>query len=220
LSLLPGRATSSNPNRINFTSRFSSHDHSWQSWHLKIQTLQLYLSDPIISFIIISFSYEGAKGFQECCQVPEWLAAMEDEIHALKLNETWELVPRPPATNVVGSKWVFRTKYHLDGSIDRLKARLVAKDYTQLYSLDFNDTFSPVVQASIVRIVLSIAVSRGWNMRQLDVKNAFLYGFLQDVYTEQPSSYVDSSHPNHVCHLKKAIYSLKQAPFLTHFWLQ
>jgi hypothetical protein len=65
---------------------------------------------------------------------------MEEEIHALKLNQTWELVPRPPATNVVGSKWVFRTKYHLDGSIDRLKACLVAKGYTQLYGLDFNDT--------------------------------------------------------------------------------
>jgi hypothetical protein len=118
---------------------------------------------------------------------------------------------RPPATNVVGSKWVFRTKYHLDGSIDRLKAHLVAKGYTQLYGLDFNDTFSPVVRASTVRIVLSIAVSRGWNIRQLDVKNAFLYGLLQEhVYTEQPPSYADSSHPNHVCHLKKAIYGLKQ----------
>jgi hypothetical protein len=138
---------------------------------------------------------------------------MEEEIRALKLNQTWELVPRPPATNVVGSKWVFRTKYHLDGSIDRLKARLVAKGYTQLYGLDFNDTFSPVVRASTVRIVLSIAVSHGWNMRQLDMKNAFLHGLLQEqVYMEQPPSYADSSHPDHVCRLKKAIYGLKQAP--------
>jgi hypothetical protein len=107
----------------------------------------------------------------------------------------------------------------LDGSIDRLKSRLVVKGYTQLYGLDFNDTFSPVVRASTVRIVLSIAVSRGWNMRQLDVKNAFLYGLLQEhVYTEQPPSYADSSHPNHVCHLKKAIYGLKQAPRAWFHW--
>jgi hypothetical protein len=85
------------------------------------------------------------KGFKSAAKFLEWLAAMEDEICALKLNQIWELVPRPPATNVVGSKWVFRIKYHLDGSIDRLKAHLVAKSYTQLYDLDFNDTFSPVL---------------------------------------------------------------------------
>jgi hypothetical protein len=153
------------------------------------------------------------KGFKSAAKSLEWLAAMDEEIRALKLNQTWELVPRPSAMNVVGSKWVFRTNYHLDGSIDRLKACLVAKGYTQLYGLDFNDTFSPVVRASTVRIVLSIAISYGWTMRQLDVKNAFLHGLLQEqVYMEQPPGYTDPSHPTHVCHLKKALYGLKQAP--------
>jgi len=168
------------------------------------------LSSPLLSSLLVM---REPKGFKSAAKSPEWLAAMEEEIRALKLNQTWELVPRPPTTNVVGSKWVFRTKYHLDGSIDRLKARLVAKGYTQLYGLDFNDTFSPVVRASTVRIVLSIAVSRGWNMRQLDVKIAFMYGLLQEqVYMEQPPSYANSSHPNHVCRLKKTIYGLKQTP--------
>jgi hypothetical protein len=168
------------------------------------------LSSPLLSSLLVM---REPKGFKSAAKSPEWLAAMEEEIRALKLNQTWKLVPRPPATNVVGSKWLFHTKYHLDGSIDRLKARLVAKGYTQLYGLDFNDTFSPVVRASTVRIVLSIAVSRGWNMRQLDVKIAFMYGLLQEqVYMEQPPSYANSSHPNHVCRLKKTIYGLKQTP--------
>ena len=167
-------------------------------------------SSPLLFSLLAT---KEPKGFKSAAKSPGWLAAMDEEIQALKLNQTWELVPRPAATNVVGSKWVFRTKYHLDGTIDRLKARLVAKGYTQLYGLDFNDTFSPVVRASTVRIVLSIAISRGWTMRQLDVKNAFLHGFLQErVYMEQPPGYVDASYPSHVCHLKKAIYGLKQAP--------
>ena len=167
-------------------------------------------ASPLLSSLL---AMKEPKGFKSAAKSPEWLAAMDDEIRALTHNHTWELVPRPPATNVVGSKWIFRIKYHSDGSIDRFKARLVAQGYTQLYGLDFHDTFSPVVRASTVRIVLSIAVTRGWNIRQLDVKNAFLHGLLQEeVFMEQPPGYIDTSHPHHVCRLKKAIYGLKQAP--------
>jgi hypothetical protein len=127
---------------------------------------------------MLSYSNEGTKGFKSAAKIPEWLVAMNEEIHALKLNQTWDLVQRSSAKNVVGSKWVFRTKYHLDGTIDKLKARLVAKGYTQLYGLDFNDTFSLVIRASTVRLILSISVSRGWIIRQLEVKNVFLHGIL------------------------------------------
>ncbi|KAF5477507.1 hypothetical protein F2P56_004141 [Juglans regia] len=115
-------------------------------------------SSPLLSSLLVM---KEPKGFKSAAKSPEWLAAMEDELRALTHNQTWELVPRPSATNVVGSKWVFWIKYHSDGSIDRFKELLVAKGYTQLYGLDFNDTFSPVVRASTVRIVLSIAISRG-----------------------------------------------------------
>jgi hypothetical protein len=115
-------------------------------------------ASPLLSSLL---AMKEPKGFKSAAKSPEWLAAMDDEICALTHNQTWELVPRPPTTNVVGSKWIFRIKYHYDGSIDRFKAHLVAQGYTQLYGLDFHDTFSPIVRASTVRIVLSIAVTHG-----------------------------------------------------------
>ena len=138
---------------------------------------------------------------------------MDEEVQALQQNGTWILVPRPVNTNIVGFKWVFRTKYFPDGSVERLKARLVAKGYTQVPGLDYTDTFSPVVKATTVRVVLSLAVTNKWPLRQLDVKNAFLNGTLTEhVYMEQPPGYIDPRFPTHVCLLKKALYGLKQAP--------
>ncbi|KAK1620353.1 hypothetical protein QYE76_025870 [Lolium multiflorum] len=111
-----------------------------------------------------------------------WRAAMADEVAALHHTRTWVLVPRPPGVNVVGCKWIFKTKHRPDGSIDKHKARLVARGFTQRHGIDYGDTFSPVVKPATVRLVLSLAVSRGWS---LDVSNAFLHGFLsEDVYMQ------------------------------------
>ena len=99
---------------------------------------------------------------------------MSDEYDALICNGTWELVPITPKQNVVGCKWIFRTKYLPDGSIDRYKARLVTKGFTNIQEFDFHDTFSPVVKPTTVTIVLSLAVTHGWFLRQLDVNNVFL----------------------------------------------
>jgi len=123
---------------------------------------------------------------------------MDEEVQALQNNHTWKLVPRPANTKFVGSKWVFRTKYLPDGSIDRLKARLVAKGYTQIPGIDYTDTFSPVIKATTIYVVLSLAVTNKWHLRQLDVKNAFLNGHLtEQVYMEQPLGYIDPRFPNH-----------------------
>ena len=114
---------------------------------------------------------------------------------------------------MVGCRWIFKTKLHANGSIERHKARLVAKGFSQIHGLDFEDTFSPVVRHATIWIILSIAVTSGWPLHQLDVKNAFLHGHLsEEVYMEQPPGYTDPQFPQHVCRLKRALYGLKQAP--------
>jgi hypothetical protein len=112
--------------------------------------------------------------------------------------------------NIVGCKWVYKIKRKKDESLDKYKARLVAKGFKQRYGIDYDDTFSPVVKITTIRIVLSIAVSRGWNLRQLDVQNAFLHDYLEEeVYMQQPLSYDDPARPNYVCKLDKVLYGLK-----------
>ena len=94
---------------------------------------------------------------------------MDEEYMALMRNKTWHLVPEPRGKNIIDYKWVYRIKKKSDGSIDRYKAWLVAKGFKQRYGLDYEDTFSPVVKAATIRLVLAIAVSRGWSLRQLDI---------------------------------------------------
>ena len=151
--------------------------------------------------------------FTEANKHAEWRAAMNTEMDALLHNETWTLIPSPPAANILGCKWVYRIKRKADGSVERFKARLVAKGFNQQEGVDFSETFCPVVKPTTVRMVLSIAVSRGWHLRQIDVQNAFLHGFIDEhVFMAQPPGFQHPQYPRHVCKLQKSIYGLRQAP--------
>ena len=145
---------------------------------------------------------------------PGWKQAMLDEMSALQSSRTWNLVPLPPGKSVVGFRWVFTVKVGVDGTVDRLKARLVAKGYTQVFGLDFGDTFSPVAKISSVHLFLSIAAIRHCPLHQLDIKNAFLHGdLLEEVYMEQPPCFVAQGESSGlVCRLRKSLYGLKQSP--------
>lgn len=141
----------------------------------------------------------------------QWRKAMDKEIKSLNENNTWELVDMPENKKLVHNRWVFRIKTKANGSLDRFKARLVAKEYSQRQGVDYEETFSPVVRYETVRAILSVTATENLQLLQFDVKTAFLYGNLtEEVYMKQPEGYSDGS--DRVCKLNRSLYGLKQAP--------
>lgn len=121
-----------------------------------------------------------------------------------------ELVELPENKKVVGSKWIFTTKHRADGSIERYKARLVAQGFTQTQGIDCEETFAPVAKLNSIRVLLSIATNLDWELHQLDIKNAFLNGELEEeIYMRIPPGFEEKEK---VCRLIKSLYGLKQSP--------
>ena len=145
----------------------------------------------------------------------DWKRAMEVELKAMEANHTWSIVPVPTGKNTVGCRWIYNIKQKADGTVERYKARLVAKGFTQQEGLDYFETFSPVAKMVIVKTLLTIDVSKNWQLTQLDVNNAFLHGDLfEEVYMDLPLGYkpnITIQREKMVCKLHKSIYGLKQA---------
>ena len=136
---------------------------------------------------------------------------MKEELEALLKAHTWDLVDLPPGKSAIGSGYVYKMKTRANGEIERYKARLVALGSNQEYGIDYEETFAPVARITYVRSLLAIAVSRNWDLFQMEVKNAFLHGNLQEeVYMRPPPDY--DHPPNKVYRLRRALYGLKQAP--------
>ncbi|RVW80368.1 Retrovirus-related Pol polyprotein from transposon TNT 1-94 [Vitis vinifera] len=128
------------------------------------------------------------QNIQEAFKYPKWKAAVDEEVRALEKNGTWEITDLPRGKKPVGCKWIFTVKYKADGNVDRYKARLVAKGFTQSYGIDYQETFAPVAKLNTVRVLLSLAANLDWSLHQLDVKNAFLNGDLEEeVYMDIPA---------------------------------
>ena len=112
---------------------------------------------------------------------------MDEEIECIEKNQTWELVDVPKDKDVISVKWIYKTKQYADGNVQKHKARMVARGFTQQPDIDFNETFGPVACMDTVRTVLAIVAQKKWHVYQMDVKYTFLNGYLeQAVYVEQP----------------------------------
>ena len=127
---------------------------------------------------------------------------MKEEFSSLQKSNTWELVQ---------CKWVYKTKFAADGSPLNYKAILVAKGYSHVHGIDYNETFVPVAKMDSIRLALAIATSKQWEIHHMDVKCVFLNGYLtEDIYMQQRQGFFPI--PYFVCRLKKSLYGLKQAP--------
>nr|GEV21515.1 zinc finger, CCHC-type [Tanacetum cinerariifolium] len=127
----------------------------------------------------------------------KWLNSMNVEMQSMKVNEVWVLVELPPNGKTVGSKRLFKKKTDIDGNVHIYKARLMAKGYTQTLRIDYEETFSPVADIRAIRILIAITAYYDYKIWQMDVKTAFLNGYLnEDVYMEQPEGFVNPKYPN------------------------
>ena len=154
---------------------------NFMSYHRLSQNHKAYTSRITKLFV--------PRNIQEALDDPNWKLAVMEEMSALEKNETWEIVELPQDKKPVGCKWIFTIKCKADGSVDRYKARLVAKGFTQTYGVDYEETFAPVAKINSIRILLSLAVNFDWPLHQLDVKNAFLNGDLEEVFISSPPGF-------------------------------
>jgi hypothetical protein len=188
------------------------------NWYQEEHDIANYVSYASLStnyraFIASLQSVVIPRDWKVAKQDPKWREAMIEELNALERNKTWELVHLPAGKRAVGCKWIYTVKQNPEGKIERYKARLVARGYSQTYGIDYDETFAPVAKMNTVRILISCATNFGWPLHQLDVKNAFLHGDLkEEVYMDIPPGFSTPRTSGKVCRLRKSLYGLKQSP--------
>ncbi|GJU35567.1 retrovirus-related pol polyprotein from transposon TNT 1-94 [Tanacetum coccineum] len=151
------------------------------------------------------------KNINEALKDESWVIAMQEELNQFISNDVWELVPNPKDMTIIGTKWVYRNKLDENGVVSRNKARLVAQGYNQQEGIDYDETYAPVARLESIRILLAYACALDFKLFQMDVKSAFLNGFInEEVYVAQPPGFIDFAKPNHVYRLKKRFTDLNK----------
>jgi len=210
----PSPSVSSTADPVVLPPRRSSRPHQppfyLQDYHYHALIPSSSLPHSHHALVSLLTQYTEQSSFEEASKDPGWVQAMNKEIQALLDNNTWDFVDLPPGKKAISSKWVYKVKLHSDGTLERLKAWLVIRGFTQKYGVDYLEVFSPVVKMATIRTVIALATAKGWGLYQLDVNNAFLLGDLDaEVYMTVPQGLPNPT--NKVCHLRKSLYGLKQA---------
>jgi hypothetical protein len=133
----------------------------------------------------------------------DWKEAVQSEMDSILTNETWKICPKSMGCKPIGCKWIFKKKLRSDGTIEKYKARLVVKGFTQKEGEYFFDTYSHVARMTTIRVLIALAASHKFLVHQMDVKTAFLNRELDEqIYMQQPDGFVATGKENMVCRLK------------------
>ena len=150
------------------------------------------------------FSDSEPINFEEATQDKKWRLAMNEEMKAIQKNGTWELTTLLKEKQVVGMKWIYKIKKNERGEVEKYKARLVVKGFSQQHGVDYDEVFAPVARLETIRLIIALVAQKRWRIFQMDVKSAFLNGHLEeDVYVKQPEGYIIKGQKNKVLKLKK-----------------
>jgi hypothetical protein len=151
--------------------------------------------------------------YEEASSQHVWREAMMEEYQSIMKNDVWDIVSRHEGKSVVTSKWIYKIKHVVEGSINKHKARFVARGFSQVEGIDFEETFAPIARYTSIRTIIALPSAMGWRLHQMDVKTAFLNGEIEEeVYIEEPNGLVIHGKESHVCRWKNPLYGLKQAP--------
>jgi hypothetical protein len=144
--------------------------------------------------------------YEEATSHTVWRDGMMDKYQSIMKNDVWDIVSRPQGNFVVTSKWIYKIKHIVDGSIDRQNMRFVARGFSQVEGIDYEETFSPLARYTFIHMIISPATYMGWRVHQMDVKTTFLNGEIEEeVYIKQPYGFVIHEKESHVCRLKKGL---------------
>lgn len=170
--------------------------------------------DAVDGLCLLTVAADEAITFKQAMEGPEaeqWRAAMQEEMQSLVANETWTLIPPAAGQRCVDNRWVYKRKMDADGVVQRYKARLVARGFSQVEGVDYQETFAPVLRYQSFRTIVAVAAAKEMQLSFFDVTTAFLNGTLQErVLMRQPDGFGDGT--GRVCLLRRSLYGLKQAP--------
>lgn len=206
-----------NSNELKNEIEIEKDDDTRKSNRIKKQPERLVVDPNLKSYVIDAVEGElnDPQNINEALTSPnadKWKQAIKSELDSMKENDVWQIVNRPAAKVVIGTRWVFKIKRNSNNELERFKARLVAKGYNQKYGIDYYETFSPVVRVQTLRAIFAIAANCDLEVHQIDIDTAFLNGKLEEeIYVEAPPG-CNICPTNQVCKLNKSLYGLKQAP--------